>query len=106
MSPRRPPHPKATPLKPLLLCAALTLAALGTTASAQTSGSVRVMPGHFCAANKCVRFSRDLQSVRMQARRGVSVEAYRLAENPVIPLAQYIEIFHLAQRQSSISGNN
>lgn len=105
MSLRHPPHRKATALKPLLLSAALALAALGTTASAQTSVSVRITPGHFCAANKCVRFSQDLQSVRMQARRGVSVESYRLAENPVIPLAQYVEIFHLAQRQSSVSGS-
>lgn len=82
--------------------AAATLALIGTTAVAQTSGgNVRVQPGFFCAQNKCVEFSSDLQSVSIQARVPVSVASYRLARDPVISSAEYNQIFKLALRQGS-----
>jgi len=87
-------------------CITAAFLALGTSAGfAQESSNVRVQPGHFCAFNKCVRFSSDLRSVSIQGRRPVSVASYRLPENPVISKNAYREIFRLALVQGGINGN-
>ena len=81
---------------------------LGTgTSFAQSNNAVslRVQPGHFCALNKCVRFSRDLSSVSIQGRRPVSVQSYGLRRNPVISANEYREIFKRALRQPGVNGN-
>ena len=90
----------------------LTLAALiaaatvsVTPAFAQSSGSVRVQPGHFCHINKCVRFSGDLRSVSIQGRRPASIASLNLASNPVISNETFREIFALALRQGGVNGN-
>lgn len=89
-----------------ITAAAVTLALFGTTASAQTtSGNVRVQPGFFCAMNKCVRFSDDLQAVSIQARVPVSVASYGLANDPVISAAEYNQIFKLALRQNTVGSS-
>lgn len=85
-------------MKQILLVGTAALL-LGTGAGlAQSSGGtqVRVQPGHFCAANKCVRFSRDLTEVSIQARRPVSVQDFGLRRNPVISLDAYRKIFRRA----------
>ncbi len=94
-------------MKHLAIISACTFAIWTTTAAAQTGsgGSIRVQPGHFCAVNKCVRFSRDLGSVSIQGRRPVSVAAYNLRSNSVISVDQFREIFFLALRQSGVNGN-
>lgn len=73
---------------------------------AQSSGGsqVRAQPGHFCALNKCMRFSRDLSSVSIQGRRSVSVTSYGLRSNPVISADEYRQIFKLALRQPGVNG--
>lgn len=59
-------------MRHLALIAAATLTMTSGAAFAQ-SAKITVSPGHFCAQNKCVRFSRDLSSVSIQGRRAVSV---------------------------------
>jgi hypothetical protein len=94
-------------VKQLAYIAAATLSLSAGTAVAQSSDntSVRVAPGHFCALNKCVRFSNDLTSVSIQGRRPVSVAEYGLRNNPVISSSAYRNIFSLALRQGGINGN-
>lgn len=94
-------------MKKTALIAAAVLALSGQTALAQTAngGSIQVQPGFFCAINKCVRFSNDLSTVSIQARRPVSVEAYGLRRNPVISAQTFREIFLLALRQPGVNGN-
>lgn len=91
-------------MKPLLLTAALALATLTTTATAQSGDGVRVAPGTVCSMNKCLKFSSDLQSAQVQGRRSVSVAEFGLAANPVITGARYREIFNLALRQNNAGG--
>lgn len=91
---------------PMILTAAAMVLSAGVAMAQSNSGnSVRVQPGHFCAINKCVRFSSDLGSVSIQGRRAVSVATYRLQQNPVISTDVYREIFGLALRQSGVNGN-
>jgi hypothetical protein len=88
-------------IMPLLIAVMLHFG--GGAAFAQPNGSnVQVQPGYFCAQNKCVRFSRDLQSVSIQSRRSVSVASYGLQENPVISSETFRKIFYLALRQSGV----
>ena len=89
-------------MKYLALASALMVGLGATTATAQ-SGSVRVQPGQVCADNKCVRFSRDLESARLHGRVPVSVKSYRLRQNPVISLDDFRRIFHLTLVQSGIN---
>lgn len=91
-------------MKYLSVIAAATLMLSAGASFAQSN--IRVQPGHFCAENKCVRFSGDLKSVSIQGRKAVSVAAYRLASQPVISSAEYRKIFKLALIQSSINGNH
>ncbi|MBM1689150.1 hypothetical protein [Sulfitobacter geojensis] len=77
----------------------------GAAAQQISTGTVRVQSGHFCAENKCVRFSPDLQSVSIQGRRAASVADYNLAANPVISAEQFRQIFSLALRQGGVNGN-
>ena len=93
-------------MKPLALLSAALLMAGVSVAYAQSSpgGSVRVEPGHFCALNKCVRFSQDFSSVSIQGRVPVSVASYNLRRNPVISAEVYREIFYLALRQRGVNG--
>lgn len=88
-------------MKHLALLTAATLSVLSVPAYAQ-SANIKVSAGHFCAENKCVRFSDDLSKVSIQARRPVSVESYGLRNNPVISSAEYREIFLLALRQRGV----
>ena len=91
-------------MRNFILIGVAALALTSGTAFAQSSGSgVRVAPGQVCADNKCVRFSGELRSVSIQARRSVSVANYRLAANPVISRAAFREIFRLALRQGTDS---
>jgi len=94
-------------MKPLALLSAALLMTGGSVAYAQASpgGGVRVSPGHFCALNKCVRFSRDFNFVSIQGRVPVSVASYNLRRNPVISAEVYSEIFYLALRQRGVNGN-
>jgi hypothetical protein len=93
-------------MKTLTLLAALALSVSGGATFAQSSGAnIRIKPGYFCAQNKCVRFSSDLQSVSMQSRRPVSVASYRLRENPVVSSETYRKIFYLALRQNSVGSD-
>ena len=95
-------------MKYLALVAAATLTitiTIGSSSASAQSSSVRVSPGHFCALNKCVRFSRDLNSVSIQGRRAVSVATYGLRKNPVISAEEFRQIFSLALRQSGVNGN-
>jgi|AntRauMFilla1563_2_1112583.scaffolds.fasta_scaffold13618_2 hypothetical protein len=85
----------------LLTAAALSLSAVGAFAQA-SGGNVRVAPGQICADNKCVRFSRDLQSVSIQSRVAASVASYSLRNDPVVSLAEFKEIFALALRQNNL----
>ncbi|MEM7519670.1 MAG: hypothetical protein AAF307_01430 [Pseudomonadota bacterium] len=88
-----------------LVTACLTILGSGAALAQSAQGaSVQVSPGHFCALNKCVRFSSDLQSVSVQGRRAVSVAGYGLANDPVISTAEYRDIFSLALRQSGVNG--
>lgn len=64
--------------------------------------NVQVQPGYFCAQNKCVRFSSDLQSVSVQGRKPVSVASYGLSQNPVISSETFKDIFQLALRQNGV----
>jgi len=84
--------------------AAAAMLALSFSATFAEASNIRVAPGHFCAQNKCVRFSRDLNSVSIQGRRAVSVASYRLRSNPVISTAEFREIFYLALRQRGVNG--
>ena len=77
--------------------------ALGVGAATAQPNSVRVHPGQVCADNKCVRFSRDLQSAQLHGRVPVSVKKYRLQQNPVISLEDFRRIFHLTLVQSGIN---
>ncbi len=92
-------------MKRTLLSASLILTALGSTAAAQSNGTVRVAPGQFCALNKCVRFSQDLQTVQIQARQPVSVAALDLDSDPVITTEQFRQIFNLALSQRGVNGS-
>lgn len=94
-------------MKPFAILTALSLSLSAGSAVAQSTGSqsIRVQPGHFCALNKCVRFSKDLGQVSIQARRPVSVASYGLQNNPVISAATFREIFKLAIVQISVAGN-
>jgi len=75
----------------------MSLATAPLPASAETS--VRITPGQVCAQNRCVRFSNDLQSVSIQARRSVSVAQYNLDQQGVIPFSTFREIYFTALRQ-------
>ena len=90
------------------LVAAAVLLLEGTAAAAQQgpSDGIRVKPGHFCALNKCVRFSRDLSAVSIQGRRPVSVAAYGLGTNPLVSAETYNEIFYLALRQKEVGSGS
>lgn len=79
---------------------AITAAMCSTIVHAQSPGSVRVQPGHFCADNKCVRFSPDLRSVEVHGRVPVSTSYLGLASDPNISLAEYVDLFYLALGQS------
>ena len=94
-------------MKFLTIATAVTLMLSAGTAFAQSqSGSnVRAKAGHFCAENKCVRFSRDLRSVSIQGRQAVSVASYRLRSNPVISAGEYRQIFKLALIQRGANGS-
>lgn len=93
-------------MKRIALISALMLSFSGGMALAQSGSeaSIRVQPGHFCALNKCVRFSRDLSTASIQGRRPVSVVSYGLRDNPVISAEAFREIFSLALRQSGVNG--
>ncbi len=92
-------------MKMFALISAVAFSVSAGMAFSQTNGSdIRVKSGHFCALNKCVRFSPDLQSVSIQGRRPVSVAAYGLSQNPVVSSNIFTEIFHLALRQNSVGG--
>lgn len=90
-------------MKHLSAIAAVALMLSAGASFAQSN--IRVQPGHFCADNKCVRFSDDLKSVSIQGRRAVSVASYRLASHPVISSAEYRQIFKLALIQRGVNGN-
>ncbi len=94
-------------MKKISLICTLALTLSGGAALAQSGGgaSVRVEPGHFCAQNKCVRFSSDLRSVSVQGRRAVSVASYDLQNNPVVSGADFRAIYLLALRQTGVNGN-
>ncbi|KIN72345.1 hypothetical protein [Sulfitobacter guttiformis] len=90
-------------MKKLILSSAAAIALGSGALFAQTAEQgVRVAPGHFCADNKCMRFSDDLRSVSIQARVPVSVTQYELSANPVITREIYREIFMLALRQDGV----
>jgi hypothetical protein len=93
-------------MKQLALISATFLMVSVSAAYAQSNpgGSIRVEPGHFCALNKCVRFSEELGSVSIQGRVPVSVASYDLRSNPVISEEIYREIFYLALRQKGVNG--
>lgn len=88
----------------ILAATALILSGSAVFAQSSSNGSVRVQPGHFCANNKCVRFSPDLMSVSIQGRQAVSVASYGLRSNPTISASQYSTIFKLALRQNGVNG--
>jgi hypothetical protein len=93
-------------MRTLALISAVVLSFSSGIAFAQSNGTnVQVKPGHFCASNKCVRFSRDLQSVSIQSRRPVSVTSYGLGQNPTISSETFREIFYLALRQTNAGTN-
>ncbi len=87
-------------MKTITLIIAATVG-LGCGPSFAQSGQsgVRVQSGHFCADNKCVRFSPDLQSATVQGRRPADLTAYDLRQSPVISRDTFREIFYLALRQ-------
>lgn len=86
-----------------VICAvALGLGGAAAASAQSNAASVRVQSGFFCAQNKCVRFSDDLTSVSIQARRPVSVAAYGLRNDPVISADTFGEIFLLALRQNGV----
>jgi hypothetical protein len=88
----------------LISAALLTIGVSAAYAQSSPGAGIRVESGHFCALNKCVRFSRDLSSVSIQGRIPVSVAGYDLRRNPLISPEVYREIFYLALRQRGVNG--
>lgn len=83
----------------ILVCAfALPSAA----ATAQQANTVRIEPGQVCAANKCVRFSPDLQSASIQGRRSVSITSLDLRSDPTVSIETFSEIYSLALVQRGV----
>jgi len=82
----------------------LLILASGAADAQETTAMVRITPGHFCFDNKCMRFSRDLGEVSIQARRPLSISAMGLRKNPVLTATQYRALFYRALRQPGING--